>query len=393
MSNYCCSMHFKCVDCPIITSADCMAPGNLMPGQLYYNPCSCTFYFDAAGCDDSGDECCGYQALNHKAGAGILYSGDCELGSYISVKLDEDSALEFTEDGAITINCIKLVENCDLFSFSDEGACARLIDHCNLMAWDDPELCAKLSELCDFNPTITSCPGSINIEEGPDGEIELCIDTQTYYRNAGGSSGAGMCIGVQATSWEEGRAIFQSRTGTFIEGAGTVTSGAVPAGHFQETFTNPWLQPAVIDVTMVAQPNVIAADEDTRPLEPAHYLSGKHFTFIHSITEQLNVSPPAFGLNNSPVPENWCYTSLDTTNQFHRLAAVPTGSGDWSQARTTQGTNSARFVKILNPGETITLYYQWWGVIQQSQNSGVFEWILHGGMSTTSLLHKHAAPF
>lgn len=407
-SRSCCDLHFKCVDCPIITGPDCVCPNNLLPGQLWYNPCTCTFYFDNPNCPETGSECCEYEALNHKAGAGILYSGDCESGSYISVHIDRDAGFEFTEEGALTINCERLIEHCDLLHWNDPNLCSRLVDHCNLwhagncaemiehcdlMYWSDPQLCEKLQAACDFHPNITSCPGSINVTNLPNGEINLCIDTQTYYRNAGGSSGAGMCIGVEPSSFSEGRCIFQSRNAAFIAGNGSVSGGGALAGYFTETFTNPWLQPAVIDVTMVVQPNIIAAGSGARPLTSADYLPNKKMTYIHAITEQLNVSPPAFGLHDSPVPENWCYTQMDTTSQFHRLSNTPVGSGDWTQPKTSQATNSARFVKILNPGETLTLYYQWWAVMNQSQNAGVHEWIMHGGMSTASLLHKHAAPF
>lgn len=374
-SNPCCDITFTCVQCPIITGPDCVPPNNMMPGQLWYNPCTCTYYFECGNGFDEENNCETLTPLNFKPGAGIQYSGDCENGHFISVKIEPDVGLGFTADGELTI------------------VCADLIEHCNLMHWDDPELCEKLQAACDFHPNITSCPGSINVIPGEDGEIQLCIDTQTYYRNAGGSSGAGMCVGVTPSSFSEGRTIFQSRDGTFIAGSGSVSGGGALAGYFTETFTNPWLQPAVIDVTMVAQPNVIAAADNDRPLEPADFLSGKKMTYIHSITEQLAVSPPAFGLHDSPVPENWCYTQMDTTSQFHQLSGVPVGSGEWNQPRTSQASNSARFVKILQPGQTITLYYQWWAVINQSQNSGVHEWIFHGGMSTASLLHKHAAPF
>lgn len=98
----CCQLTFKCVECPIITGADCVPPNNLMTGQMWFNPCTCTYYFQ---CGDETDinSCGGYTPLNFKPGAGIQYSGDCVLGHFISVKIEQGGGLGFNENGELKI--------------------------------------------------------------------------------------------------------------------------------------------------------------------------------------------------------------------------------------------------------------------------------------------------
>jgi hypothetical protein len=355
MSNYCCSMHFKCVDCPIITSADCMAPGNLMPGQLYYNPCNCTYYFDAAGCEESGDECCGYQALNHKAGAGILYSGDCELGSYISVHIDQDAGFEFTEDGALTINC------------------ERLIDHCGL--WTRTNLTFNSQ---DFSLV---CDG--------DGNCVLHLNPETPFvrvRNAGELASAGVCVMAQPTTFTAGGdpdagisshkfAVLRMRDLTWIAGGGLTPLGI--ASHLSETITNTWSTPAFLEVSMIAQCNMLSAEADGA------------VGFIHAITDQLNVDPPTFGGGNNPALPNWAYTVVE--NNMPSFGVDPTKPWDGPGSVFTPQTSSCVYSRILAPGETVTIYYQWFAVFSERYDD-VVNFALHGGMATSTKLFRNVQP-
>lgn len=372
MSNYCCSMHFKCVDCPIITSADCMAPGNLMPGQLYYNPCNCTFYFDAPGCDESGDECCGYQALNHKAGAGILYSGDCETGSYISVHIDQDAGFEFTEDGALTINCQRLIEHCD-FNYWGPDDCQEIIDHCGL--WTRTNL------------TFNSQDFSLVCDD--DGNCVLHLNPETPFvrvRNAGELASAGVCVEASPTTFTGGGdpvmgvpqpkfAVLQMRDLSWIAGGGSIGAGI--ASYLSETITNNWSTPAFLEVSMIAQTNMLAT------------LGDGAVGFIHAITDQLNVSPPAFGGLNNPALPNWAYTTVE--NNLPSFDPIPTNPWDGPTAYYTPQTNSCVFSRILAPGQSITIYYQWWAVFSEKYSS-VQGFTLHGGMATSTKLMRNVQP-
>lgn len=99
----CCDLRFNCLDCPMITGPDCIPPNNLLPGQMWYNPCTCTYYFGCSGGFDVEDNCGGFTPINHRAGAGIAYSGNCEEGSLISVRIQENGGLSFNGNGELLV--------------------------------------------------------------------------------------------------------------------------------------------------------------------------------------------------------------------------------------------------------------------------------------------------
>ncbi len=100
--NPCCAIAFKYVDRPIITGPDCVPPNNLHTGQMWFNPCTCTYYFKC-GDETELNSCEGYTPLNFKPGAGIQYSGDCENGHFISVKIEQGGGLGFNANGELKI--------------------------------------------------------------------------------------------------------------------------------------------------------------------------------------------------------------------------------------------------------------------------------------------------
>lgn len=370
MPNSCCTLHYKCVDCPIITGPDCVCPNNLLPGQLWYNPCTCTFYFDNPNCPETGSECCEYEALNHKAGAGILYSGDCETGSYISVHIDPDAGFEFTEDGALTLNCARLIEHCNLWH---AGNCAEMVDHCGL--WTRTNL------------TFNSQDFSLVCDD--DGNCVLHLNPETPFvrvRNAGELASAGVCVQAQPTSFTAGGgvsagvsaqkfAVLRMRDLAWIAGGGLTPVGT--ASYLSETITNNWSTPAFLEVSLIAQCNMLSMEADGA------------VGFIHGITDQLNVDPPTFGGGNNPALPNWAYTTVE--NNMPSFGVIPAQPWDGPESYYTPETNSCVYSRILAPGETVTIYYQWFAVFSELYDD-VVNFVLHGGMATSTKLFRNVQP-
>lgn len=358
----CCDLHFNCVNCPIITGPDCVAPNNLLPGQLWYNPCTCTYYFECSGGFDAEDNCSTFTPINHKAGAGIAYSGDCENGSYISVKILAGGGLGFDGTGNLLIDCDALIQNCQLWF---AGNCTEMIDHCQLFTRNN----------------LVPADGHFYLECAADdtGE-EICtfyIDTIIQARNAGEVSSAGVCVGVQPNSYSNFSAILQGRDLTWIRGNGSLVS--TPSGSYlTETFTNPWNDRAFLEVDLICQDNFNASTGDQIAL------TGKTVTFIHAITENLAVAPPIFGANNQPVYSNWVYNQIDSGSRFFQPDPALT-------LTYSHQTASGKYTKILEPGESVTLYYQWWAVFDSAAVAPLM--IIHAGMATASKLIRHADHF
>jgi hypothetical protein len=88
----------------------------LLPGQLWYNPCTCTYYFACPGNEEEINNCEDLVPLNYRPGAGIGMSGDCETGHFLSVRIEPNTGLAFTGLGELTIDCASLVQHCDLWS-------------------------------------------------------------------------------------------------------------------------------------------------------------------------------------------------------------------------------------------------------------------------------------
>jgi len=117
-------------------------------------------------------------------------------------------------------------------------------------------------------------------------------------------------------------------------------------------------------------------------------LTEKHVAFVHTLGPVLNVSPPNFGGSNSGVPSNWAWTYIETS-----APSVDPNDGPLVQfpfGGYTQQSNSLRYEKILQVGECITLYGQWWAVIY---DEGVTTFVLHGGFNLSEKLFRNAAGF
>lgn len=211
-----------------------------------------------------------------------------------------------------------------------------------------------------------------------------CSDNLVLYRDFGVVTGAGVCIGLNGVSYVNGRAVWQARDDTFILGAGVSSAGGATSAYLQETFTNPYPFAALLRVDVQTHANALAADG---PAPGGTPLLGRHATVIHNIGEVLTVSPPNFGGNNTPVPSNWAWTPLETSNP----------SVHWNDSTVaygykplTQASNSMFYERVLQPGESVTLYSQFWATVY---SEGVFQYVFHGGMRGTAKLYRNAGGF
>jgi hypothetical protein len=353
-TNPCCDIHFTCVNCPIITGPDCVPPNNLLPGQLWYNPCTCTYYFDCPQLDDETNSCETLTPLNYKPGAGISMAGDCENGHFISVKIEPQTGLGFTGLGELTIDC------------------ANLINHCQL--WTRENLLFNTEDfalVCDVNGICT---------------LQLNPDTPNVRsRNAGEVASAGVCISASPTVFagpipDAQNAILQMRDLTWILGNGTYIPGPTGA-YLTETFTNNWSTPALLEVDLICQDNFLATLAGVLTYD-------QQVGFIHGITEVLAVQPPSFGAGNDPALPNWAFNQVSSGTPWFN----PTPGGGLGQAGYSPQTAVCKFTKVMAPGQTVTLYYQWWAVFNEIYAASADTYVLHGGMATASKMSRNVIP-
>jgi hypothetical protein len=350
----CCDLHFNCLDCPIITGPDCVPPNNLLPGQLWYNPCTCTYYFECSGGFDEENNCSGYTPINYKAGAGIAYSGDCENGSYISVKILEGGGLGFDGNGNLLVDCDAIIANCGL--------------------WTRTNLTFNTEDFqlnCD---NLGNCVLRLNPET-----------PNVRSRNAGEVASAGVCLEVAPTAYVGGiagarNAMLQLRDLSWVFGAGTLGVGPTGA-YLTETFTNNWSTDALLEVDLICQDNFLALLAEARVYTP-------RVAFIHSITETLAVQPPAFGGGNDPARPNWAYNQISAGTPFFQENPV----GSIEAGTLSPQTSSCKFTRVMAPNETVTLYYQWWAVFNEMYDSEADTYVIHGGMATASKMSRSVIP-
>ena len=355
-SNPCCDITFTCVQCPIITGPDCVPPNNMMPGQLWYNPCTCTYYFECGNGFDEDNNCETLTPLNFKPGAGIQYSGDCENGHFISVKIEPEVGLGFTGYGELTINCADLIDHCQLWSRSNL-----------LFNAEDFALVCDLNGVC----TLMLNPETPNVRS----------------RNAGELASAGVCLAVSPNAFVgivpgAGNAMIQLRDKTWVfGGASSVVGGA--ASYLTETFTNQWSTPALLEVDLICQSNFLASLGNARVYDV-------QMAFIHGITDVLAVTPPTFGGGNDPALPNWGYTQLSAgTPHFD---PTPPPGGNVANGQYSAQTTVCKYTRVLQPNETVTLYYQWWAVFNEIYVGACDTYTIHGGMATASKMTRNVIP-
>lgn len=357
----CCDLHFNCVNCPIITGPDCVAPNNLLPGQLWYNPCTCTYYFECSGGFDAEDNCSTYTPINHKAGAGIAYSGDCENGSYISVKILEGGGLGFDGNGNLLVDCDTIIANCGL--------------------WTRGNLTFNTEDFALTCDNLGNCVLRLNPET-----------PNVRSRNAGEIASAGVCIVALPTSYVGAipghrNAFLQLRDLTWLGGAtGSIMPGSGGASYLTETFTNNWSTPALLEIDLICQDSSQVSIDGVGQYDIV-------VGFIHSLTETLEVTPPAFGRGNDPALVNWVYNPITVGNPSFDYVPTSQGGNSITSGTSTASTGIGKYTRVMAPGETVTMYYQWWAVFNEMYDTGTaINYTLHGGMATASKMSRSVIP-
>jgi uncharacterized repeat protein (TIGR01451 family) len=195
--------------------------------------------------------------------------------------------------------------------------------------------------------------------------LECC---EELVRFSDGAAGAGVCVAWGSINYNpfRDRAVVRGRDLTFEEGSGT-SSGAT-GSHLEVTVTNPYPCDAMLVVDLHAANNVFYL---------AGSPQGSKVGFVTVIGEQLNINMPAGGSADQNEIRMVLGTDVSTSTESG-------GSGTNYDERTGHG----RYQKLLAPGQSVTLYAQWWAIL--SSQFPFLNSVLHGHMSVEWALHRNA---
>jgi hypothetical protein len=170
--------------------------------------------------------------------------------------------------------------------------------------------------------------------------------------------GAGICLAVGATGYTNGVAIFRGRDFATEVGSVDINPGNPPA-YLTYSYTNPTSEPVLLEADLTGNGNL------------SYNLPGSTVGFVYNIGENLNITmPTAF---NTSSDQGTMRQDIDS------LGLNTRGAAGGTDVYTEETVSGARFVKILNPGQTVTIYAQWWCVLYQSRPwSGLA--VIHGNM-------------
>ena len=127
----CCAPFIGCLDCPIIVS--CVGNLNLAPGQIQYCPDTGAYTYAWGG---------NTYYLNPLLGNGLWQNG-----RYMSVKIAPNRPIIFNSQGALDIDCAKLIACCSLVN---QQQFAITID--NLYTWITNHLPTLMPKDCAGTP-------------------------------------------------------------------------------------------------------------------------------------------------------------------------------------------------------------------------------------------------
>lgn len=357
-SNPCCDITFTCVQCPIITGPDCVPPNNMMPGQLWYNPCTCTYYFECGEGFDEDNNCESLTPLNFKPGAGIQYSGDCENGHFISVKIEPGIGLGFTGTGQLTIVCADLIEHCQLWSRGNltfnpnqfdlecdvDGNCQLVLNPCEVLTWDN----------LIFNPDqfqvtedVENCTKTVSIELPP--------ETTEWYSDLGALGSVAICVSLSGGA---PYATFQGRDGTIVNGS--IIDGGAGAYYTinVEATRPPELVGKACTVEVEMRPNCNSANA-AQPVSFRHIISPLLAELSYGLGEVAGTS------------KNVAWTVVPGGGAQGNAASNSGVDIPWAQ----QSSGAAMYRQQLAVGQSAqTLYAQWWAFLTGNA-------VIHGGAS------------
>jgi len=182
--------------------------------------------------------------------------------------------------------------------------------------------------------------------------VERPCCTTDFYFNFDDVGGGGGCIGIAAGG---GRTTYRARDAQIVYADTTSVVTFPPSGQTYLTLdieaTRP---PELVGVACAVELEFTTHSScDTDAI-------GTEVSFVHYMSDQLNVDPPnQMGWNGSAVLPNVVYSNL-TYGAPNQFLAFPSGA-DWNTADDTAVTGNGSITIVLPVGAVAPMHYlQWW---------------------------------
>jgi uncharacterized repeat protein (TIGR01451 family) len=187
--------------------------------------------------------------------------------------------------------------------------------------------------------------------------------------------GAGICTDFGAPSfYTNGIAVFRGRD-LAVESGGfsSLATNGHPGSWLQKTVTNNTDCPMLVEADLVGHGDIYAwADEDAA------------MGFVFNIGDNLNINMPP------PTVAAGGFAAMEGTSRVaYIIIGSPTENTIWIVDERT--APPAFFRRILAPGQSVTIYGQWWAMLFESKPMNPGSRTIHGHMSMRVKLTKGAA--
>ena len=184
-------------------------------------------------------------------------------------------------------------------------------------------------------------------------EIARCPTNFVEFSNIGNAFGGGICFGAKVVNDppESTLVVFQGRDKSFLTGGEymQVEVPGAPNSSLQATITNRFEVPALLVAELIGHANNMVPG----------YTTG----FAFSIGEDPDIPWPIYtGVGGLPIDPSKSFVSVDgmvPTGNVNGRPEDPDAPG-FIRSGYQETAGPAKYVRMLAPGETITLYGQWW---------------------------------
>jgi len=261
-------------------------------------------------------------------------------------------------NSAVVVTAVRQPLDTDVCGDPIDPATAQYFVKGNLMKCVDGE--AVPLECGDIVVTKTDCD-------------EVICQTAVRMTNPTALVGAGVCVDVQAVGYDSfglGVAVLRGRD--LASEVGVVANGGGSGAHLQYTHTNDTTCPQLLEARLVGNGNL------------AYWGAGAKVSFVYNIGPVLNITMP--GTSSNPLLPNFATMRQTITAMApNTLGGVP-GISSYQEETVT----GARHIQVLQPGETLTLYAQWWAVLYASNPMpGLIP--IHGHMGMDITVYENGA--